>query len=64
MKMGVLSCRGRGRGRGGRGDNKGGGDIAEDISKILKLIQLRHFDPVIVFSFSRRHASSSVLQHS
>lgn len=58
MKLGLFFCRGRGRGRGGRGDSRGGGDTAEDISKILKLIQLRHFDPVIVFSFSRRHAAS------
>lgn len=59
MNLGYLHCRGRGRGRGGRGDSRGGGDTAEDISKILKLIQLRKFDPVIVFSFSRRHARSA-----
>jgi len=47
----VLLCRGRGRGRGRSG---GGGDTGEDIAKILKLIQMRKFDPVIVFSFSRR----------
>ncbi|KAK9838518.1 hypothetical protein WJX81_004706 [Elliptochloris bilobata] len=54
--------RGRGRGRGGRGDNKGGGDTADDISKILKLIQLRKFDPVIVFSFSRRECEAYAMK--
>jgi hypothetical protein len=47
----VPLCRDRGRGRGRGG---GGGDTGEDIAKILKLIQMRKFDPVIVFSFSRR----------
>ena len=58
------SQRGRGRGRGGRG--RGGahqmagrrdqGDIAADISKILKMIKQRSLEPVIIFSFARRYS--------
>ncbi|EIE19880.1 HUA enhancer 2 [Coccomyxa subellipsoidea C-169] len=57
---GGRGGRGRGRGRnsggrsgGGRGD-KGKGDTAAHIYKIVKMIKDRNFEPVIVFSFSRR----------
>ena len=66
---GTASPRGRGRGRGrggrgGRGGGRGGGaddnpksqDVASDLFKIIKLIKERNYDPVIVFSFSRRCA--------
>lgn len=46
--------RGGGRGGGGRGD-KGKGDTAAHIYKIVKMIKDRNFEPVIVFSFSRRY---------
>ena len=59
--------RGRGRGRGGRG--RGGalqmsgrrdqGDIAADISKILKMIKQRSLEPVIIFSFARRYSPTA-----
>lgn len=32
-------------------------DIGSDLFKIIKLIKERKYDPVIVFSFSRRYAS-------
>ncbi|KAK9798903.1 hypothetical protein WJX73_005375 [Symbiochloris irregularis] len=46
--------RGRGGGRGGPEDNGKGQDVASDLFKIIKLIKERSYDPVIVFSFSRR----------
>lgn len=54
---------GRGRsggGRdGGRGGGKGDGDLGTDIYKILRLVKDKHFEPVIVFSFSRKCALPS-----
>ncbi|BBN07456.1 ATP-dependent RNA helicase DOB1 [Marchantia polymorpha subsp. ruderalis] len=50
--------RGRGRGgRGGRGGGRGGRGAVQgppDIYKIVKMIMEKKFQPVIVFSFSRR----------
>jgi superfamily II RNA helicase len=43
----------RGRGAGGRGD-KAQADLATNIRKIIKMIKDRNYEPVIVFSFSRR----------
>lgn len=49
---------GRGGGGGGRGDGKdgkqGGGSVSEDLQKLVGLIKDKHFEPAIVFSFSRR----------
>ena len=50
--------RGRGGGRGGGRGDKGKGDTAAHIYKIVKMIKDRNFEPVIVFSFSRRCVSS------
>ncbi|KAG0627922.1 hypothetical protein M758_2G238400 [Ceratodon purpureus] len=51
---GGRGARGRGGGgRGGRGGDKGAGSAVE-ITKIVKMIMDRKFQPVIVFSFSRR----------
>ncbi|XP_024386921.1 DExH-box ATP-dependent RNA helicase DExH10 [Physcomitrium patens] len=51
---GGRGARGRGvGGRGGRGGDKGSGS-SQDIGKIVKMIMERKFQPVIVFSFSRR----------
>lgn len=43
---------------------KGGAGIGEnsDIFKIVKMIMLRQFDPVIVFSFSKRNCEENALK--
>ncbi len=48
--------RGRGRSRGGGRGAKGDADVSVNIRKIIKMIKDRNFEPVIVFSFSRRCA--------
>ncbi len=43
---------------------KGGAGVGEnsDIFKIVKMIMLRQFDPVIVFSFSKRNCEENALK--
>lgn len=42
--------------------NKGGKQGASDIFKIVKMIMLKRYNPVIVFSFSKRECESCALQ--
>lgn len=44
--------------KGGPGDKKGGGNMSEDLVKIVKLIKDKQFYPAIIFSFSRRECES------
>ena len=48
--------RGRGRGRGQGAAKQDQGDVAADITKILKMVKMRKLEPVIIFSFARRYA--------
>ncbi|CAM6102427.1 unnamed protein product [Calypogeia fissa] len=65
QEEGLNSPNGRGRaarGKGGRGGGRGGGgDSKTDIYKIVKMIMERKFQPVIVFSFSRRECEQYAL---
>ncbi|KAL7273037.1 ATP-dependent RNA helicase mtr4 [Rhizina undulata] len=44
--------------------NKGGTKGPSDIYKIVKMIMVKHYNPVIVFSFSKRECESLALQMS
>ncbi|KAE8353908.1 rRNA-processing arch domain-containing protein [Aspergillus coremiiformis] len=44
--------------------NKGGNKGASDIYKIVKMIMIKNYNPVIVFSFSKRECESCALQMS
>lgn len=46
--------RGGGRGDGKDGGKQGGGSVSADLQKLVGLIKDKHFEPTIVFSFSRR----------
>ncbi|PRW61094.1 superkiller viralicidic activity 2-like 2 isoform A [Chlorella sorokiniana] len=46
--------RGGGRGDGKDGGKGGGGSVSDDLQKLVGLIKDKHFEPAIVFSFSRR----------
>ncbi|TVY14133.1 ATP-dependent RNA helicase mtr4 [Lachnellula arida] len=52
----------------GRGKNKktntGGNKDTSDIYKIVRMIMVKHFNPVIVFSFSKRECEAYALQMS
>ncbi|TKY60772.1 HUA ENHANCER 2 [Spatholobus suberectus] len=52
---------GKGGGRGGKGGNASGGS---DIYKIVKMIMERKFQPVIIFSFSRRECEQHAMSMS
>ncbi|KAG4398389.1 hypothetical protein GLYMA_08G027700v4 [Glycine max] len=52
---------GKGAGRGGKGGNASGGS---DIYKIVKMIMERKFQPVIIFSFSRRECEQHAMSMS
>ncbi|XP_014509289.1 DExH-box ATP-dependent RNA helicase DExH10 [Vigna radiata var. radiata] len=52
---------GKSGGRGGRGGNTSGGS---DIYKIVKMIMERKFQPVIIFSFSRRECEQHAMSMS
>ncbi|XP_052733071.1 DExH-box ATP-dependent RNA helicase DExH10 isoform X2 [Vigna angularis] len=52
---------GKGGGRGGKGGNTSGGS---DIYKIVKMIMERKFQPVIIFSFSRRECEQHAMSMS
>ncbi|CAK9224731.1 unnamed protein product [Sphagnum jensenii] len=60
---GGRSGRSRGGGGRGRGD-RGGTGSSSDIYKIVKMIMERKFQPVIVFSFSRRECEQYALSMS
>jgi ATP-dependent RNA helicase DOB1 len=44
--------------------NKGGKKESNDIYKIVRMIMLKHYNPVIVFSFSKRECEAYALQMS
>lgn len=44
--------------------NKGGKQEGSDIYKIVRMIMLKHYNPVIVFSFSKRECEAYALQMS
>lgn len=50
--------KGRGKGR-GKGGNKSG---QSDLVRVVKMVMDRHYDPVIVFSFSKRECEAYALQ--
>lgn len=52
-----------GRGRKGQ-SRKGGNGGPSDIYKIVKMIMLKHYNPVIVFAFSKRQCEGLALQMS
>ncbi|KAI9815034.1 MAG: ATP-dependent RNA helicase mtr4 [Pycnora praestabilis] len=53
----------KGRGK-DKKTNKGGTKGPSDISKIVRMIMTKHYNPVIVFSFSKRECESYALQMS
>ncbi|WFD33399.1 RNA helicase [Malassezia cuniculi] len=53
-----------GRGRKGQSRKGGGGGGPSDIYKIVKMIMLKHYNPVIVFAFSKRQCEGLALQMS
>jgi len=53
------------RGANGKEGKKGsGGGAASDVYKIVKMIMERHYEPVIIFSFSKRECEGLALQMS
>ena len=56
---------GKGRkGKSKKGKNKESNDQSSDIYKIVKMIMLKNYNPVIVFAFSKRECESLALQMS
>lgn len=51
----------KGKGKGKKG-GKGGDDQKSDIRKIIKMVIKKKFDPVIIFSFSKREVEAMALQ--
>ena len=47
-----------------KGKNKDGNDQSSDIYKIVKMIMLKNYNPVIVFAFSKRECENLALQMS
>jgi ATP-dependent RNA helicase DOB1 len=54
----------KGRGKDKRTNKGGGTDGPSDIYKIVRMIMLKHYNPVIVFSFSKRECEAYALQMS
>ncbi|XP_013586713.1 PREDICTED: protein HUA ENHANCER 2 [Brassica oleracea var. oleracea] len=62
---GKKSANGKSGGRGGaKGGGGGGGGGDSDVYKIVKMIMERKFQPVIIFSFSRRECENHALSMS
>ncbi|KIM93010.1 hypothetical protein OIDMADRAFT_208362 [Oidiodendron maius Zn] len=66
-KMGAdpadINAKRKGRGR-DKKTNKGGNKEGSDIYKIVRMIMLKHYNPVIVFSFSKRECEAYAMQMS
>jgi len=60
---GDAMAKRKGRGR-DKKLNKGGNKGPSDIYKIVKMIMMKNYNPVIVFSFSKSHCESYALQMS
>jgi ATP-dependent RNA helicase DOB1 len=58
-----IDAKRKGRGR-NKQTNKGGNKEGSDIYKIVRMIMLKHYNPVIVFSFSKRECEAYALQMS
>ena len=58
-----IDTKRKGRGKDKR-TNKGGNKEGSDIYKIVRMIMLKHYNPVIVFSFSKRECENYALQMS
>jgi ATP-dependent RNA helicase DOB1 len=56
-----IDAKRRGRGRDKR-TNKGGNKEGSDIYKLVRMIMLKHYNPVIVFSFSKRECEAYAMQ--
>ncbi len=53
---------GKGKAKGGKGGKGGGKGGPSDLFRIVKMIMDRNYDPVIVFSFSKRECETYALQ--
>jgi len=58
-----IDAKRKGRGR-DKKMNKGGNKGSSDIYKIVRMIMLKHYNPVIVFSFSKRECEAYAMQMS
>ena len=58
-----IDAKRKGRGK-SKHTNKGGNKEGSDIYKIVRMIMLKHYNPVIVFSFSKRECEAYALQMS
>ncbi|EHK99185.1 P-loop containing nucleoside triphosphate hydrolase [Glarea lozoyensis ATCC 20868] len=58
-----INARQKGRGK-NKKTNTGGNKDTSDIYKIVRMIMLKHYNPVIVFSFSKRECEAYALQMS
>jgi ATP-dependent RNA helicase DOB1 len=58
-----IDAKRKGRGK-DKKTNKGGNKEASDIYKIVRMIMMKHYNPVIVFSFSKRECEAYALQMS
>lgn len=58
-----VDAKRKGRGK-DKKTNKGANKEASDIYKIVRMIMVKHYNPVIVFSFSKRECESYALQMS
>jgi ATP-dependent RNA helicase DOB1 len=56
-----INAKRRGHGR-DRKTNTGGNKEGSDIYKIVRMIMLKHYNPVIVFSFSKRECEAYAMQ--
>ncbi|KAI9363115.1 rRNA-processing arch domain-containing protein [Pilaira anomala] len=54
----------RGRGKKGQTNKGGKNDGPSDIYRIIKMVMMKNYHPVIVFSFSKRECESNALQMS
>jgi ATP-dependent RNA helicase DOB1 len=60
---GDIDAKRKGRGK-DKKTNKGGNKESSDIYKIVRMIMVKHYNPVIVFSFSKRDCEAYALQMS
>jgi ATP-dependent RNA helicase DOB1 len=58
-----IDAKRKGRGK-DKKTNKGGNKEQSDIYKIVRMIMVKHYNPVIVFSFSKRECEAYALQMS
>jgi ATP-dependent RNA helicase DOB1 len=58
-----IDAKRKGKGKDKR-TNKGGNKEGSDIYKIVRMIMVKHYNPVIVFSFSKRECEAYALQMS